>query len=80
MNNASDLSIEQQKLIFETVLMLVTALELLANHCQTSPIRLQKRLSWTAKERISEFSENYIREAVKEFFDVNVNQSDERSA
>jgi hypothetical protein len=80
MNNASNLPIKQQELIFETVLMLATALELLSDHRQTTPIELQKRLSKAARERISELSENHIREGVKEFFDVNVNQSDEQSA
>ena len=78
MNNATDLPINEQKLIFETVLMLATALELLADHCQTNPIDLQKGLSKAAKERISEISEDHIREGVKDFFDINVNQIDEQ--
>lgn len=75
MTDVSNLSIAQQKLIFETVLMLTVALQTIGEETKVDSQVLQQKLSNLVKNKMMEMSDEQIRQGVKEFFEANANRS-----
>lgn len=77
MSDATDLPIEQQKLIFEVVLSFASALEALSELQHVDHAFLDQQLSALVKEKISQITDEEITQGVKEFFEANAKISSE---
>ena len=72
MENMTDLPIEQQRLIFEVVILAASTLEAIALSLKIDRNILHQAQSKIAEEHISRLSEEEIRQGVKDFFDANI--------
>ena len=72
MENMTDLPIEQQRLIFEVVILAASTLEAIALSLKIDRNILHQAQSKIAEKHISRLSEEEIRQGVKDFFDANI--------